>query len=55
MPKITVDVYEIVVKMVIRKDYWKQSGKKMSEKILKDDIEEGIEVPVETMDIKIME
>lgn len=51
MPKKMIETYEITAIFTIRKNYWDIDNEKMNEDIIKDKIQQGIEVPLE--DIKV--
>lgn len=51
MAKIIIEVYEVDVKMTIRKKYWDADNKVMNANIIKDKIQQGIEVPIEDIDV----
>ena len=56
MPKKEIDVYEIDVKLFIRKDYWDAEKSRIGNigpKVLKDLIQSGIEVPIESIKVTI--
>jgi hypothetical protein len=53
MAKITIDVYEVEIKMSIRKKYWDTDNGIMTKEILKDKIQQGIEVPIENISAEI--
>jgi hypothetical protein len=53
MAKITIDVYEVEIKMSIRKKYWDTDNGIMTKEILKDKIQQGIEVPIENINVEI--
>jgi hypothetical protein len=53
MPTITYETYEVDVKMIIIKKYWDKDCGKMSMKQIKERIQNGIEVPIEEISVKI--
>jgi hypothetical protein len=53
MAKITIDIYEVEIKMSIRKKYWDADNETMTKELLKDKIQQGIEVPIEDINVVI--
>jgi hypothetical protein len=53
MPTITYETYEVDVKMIIIKKYWDKDCGKMTINKIKDKIQQGIEVPIEEVSVKI--
>ena len=53
MTKISVEVYEINVKMVIIKKFWHMDNKVITAQLIKDKIQQGIEVPINNILVEI--
>lgn len=54
MPKKTIEVYEITAIFTIQKKYWDTDNTaEISEEIIKNRIQQGIETPLEDIKIKI--
>jgi hypothetical protein len=49
----TIDLYEIEVKILIRKDFWDAENEKMNKEAVRDKIQCGIEVPIEDINVVI--
>jgi len=49
----TIDLYEIEVKILIRKDFWDAENEEMNKEIIRDKIQCGIEVPIENITVVI--
>lgn len=51
--KLSIDCYEVSVKLLIRKSYWDADNGKMDEDVLSDKIQQGVECPIEKIDVVI--
>ncbi len=54
MPKIELETYEITAKIIVRKDYWEEENGKIKEKVVAEKIGQGLEVPTESITVKIV-
>ena len=54
LPKKTIECYEVTAIFTIRKSYWDIDNDKIDEEIIKDRIQQGIEVPLEDICVKII-
>lgn len=48
-----IDYYEISINVLIEKKYWDADNDKMNAKIIADKVQQGIEVPIEEINIVI--
>jgi hypothetical protein len=55
MPKKELDFYEVYVNFKVRKDYWHADNDKMNSRLIIDKVQSGIEVPIEDVEVKIVE
>ena len=51
--KLSIDCYELTIKVVVRKDYWDADNNFMNAKIVKEKIEIGLEIPLESVDVVV--
>lgn len=49
----TIDCYEVIIKMLIRKDYWYESNGDMTKKMIEEKVQQGIEVPIDEIGVTI--
>jgi hypothetical protein len=50
-----VEFYEVEVKFLVRKCYWDLDNPKMTKKLVADKVQQGLEVPLENIVVRIKE
>lgn len=53
MSRKVIELYEIEVKMSIRKDFWDGENDTISADIIHDKIQQGIEIPIESIKVVV--
>lgn len=55
MPKKTIEFYEVIVKFTVRQKYWIADNGVMTREVVADKIQQGVEVPIEDVEVTIRE
>lgn len=55
MPKRMMDFYDVTVRFTVMKRYWLAEYPKMTGEIVKDKVQQGIEIPIEDIDVRVVD